>query len=54
MWGEHAPGNFGSPPALLISGGLFFLANHDPRGWILVALGSILAAELAERVCRNN
>ncbi len=46
-----------SPPTLLIGGGLFFLMNHDTWGWVLILLGTILAAKAYEsipRMCRNN
>gem|GEM_PF-3979617 len=46
-----------SPPALLIGGGLFFLMSHDPRGWFLIALGTIVAMDAyrwAAKSCKNN
>ncbi len=50
--------NLDSPPALLIGGGLFFLMGHDPRGWLLIALGTIMAMDAykwaAQNCSRNN
>ena len=42
-----------SPPALLIAGGLFFLANNDPRGWVLILLGTVVVLEAYRRSYQN-
>ncbi len=47
--------DFDSPPNLLIGGGLFFLRNHDPRGWVLLLVGAALAWDVyTVKRCRNN